>query len=86
MSAQLILFPLAAQKTRSGKSSNRDLIGRSYQEGGHTRVTVIALCDENDARVMVRRMPGGEPFSMPGWLMRLALMDAKNEKTRKRVA
>ena len=85
MSAQLILFPLTAQKTRSGKSPNRDLIGRSYQEG-HIRVTVIALCGENDARVMVRRMPGGKPFSMPAWLMRFALVDASNQKKRKRVA
>jgi hypothetical protein len=85
MSAQLILFPPVARKTRSGKSSNRDLIGRSYREG-HTRVTVIALCGQNDARVMVRRMPGGEPFSMPGWLMRFALMDNGSQKKRKRVA
>ena len=85
MSAQLILFPLQAGKRPSGKSSNRDLIGRWYQEE-HTRVTVIALCAENDARVMVRRMPGGQPFSMPGWLMRFALMDANNQKKRKRVA
>ena len=85
MSAQLVLFPFPDRRRRSVKSSNRDLIGRSYQEG-HTRVTVIALCAGDDGRVMVRRMPGGEPFSMPGWLMKLALMDARNQKTRKRVA
>lgn len=79
MNAQQIAFPFRAKKSRRPASSNADLIGRSYEEG-HSTVTVVSLCANDDGRVMVRRDPGGRTFSMPAWLMRLIFSEQKGKR------
>jgi hypothetical protein len=87
MNARQIVFPFGARRARPPKDSNRDLIGRSYQENEYTTVTVIGVCPGDVTRVVFRRDPDGGTYSMFGWLMRFALMDSDSrEKKRRRAA
>lgn len=79
MNAKQIALPFRAKRNRRPANSNADLIGRSYEEG-HSTVTVVSLCMNDDHRVMVRRDPGGRTFSMPAWLMRLIFMEQEGRR------
>ena len=62
---------LAASRT----NSNRDLIGRSYQQDTWTTVSVIDVCVDEPGRVRVQRDVDGKTWTMPGWLMRLIFLE-----------
>ena len=79
MNTTQIAFPFRLQRTGRRRNSNADLIGRSYQEG-YATVTVTGICLNDDGRVMVRREPGGNTWSMPGWLMRLIFLEKKGKR------
>jgi hypothetical protein len=75
MSAQQITLPFRLREKRK-TSSNIDLIDRSYTDGDAT-ITVVAICSDDDSRVMVERDRDGRTWSMPAWLMRLIFMEKK---------
>ena len=79
MSTKQIALPFRARRPRPGKNSNFELIGRSYEED-YSTVTVVAVCANDESRVMVRRDPGGRTWSMPAWLMRLIFMEQKGKR------
>jgi hypothetical protein len=79
MNAKQISLPFRAKRSRRPANTNVDLIGRSYEED-YSAVTVIALCANDDSRVMVRRDPGGRTFSMPAWLMRLIFIGQEGRR------
>ena len=81
MSARQIALPFRSRRIEKSLNSNRDLIGRSYEEDDAT-VTVIDVCLNDDRRVIVQRDIDGRTWSMPAWLMRLIFM----ERNRKRAA
>jgi hypothetical protein len=39
-------------------------------------ITIVALGEDDDGRVMVRRGLDGHTWSMPAWLVRLILMES----------
>jgi len=79
MSTKQIALPFRAGRPRPGKNSNSELIGRSYEED-YSTVTVVAVCANDESRVMVRRDPGGRTWSMPAWLMRLVFLEQKGKR------
>lgn len=76
MSARQIAFPFRAKRTQTESDPNRDLIGRSYDEGDAT-ITVIETCLNDQRRVMVQRDIDGHTWSMPAWLMRLVFREKR---------
>ena len=74
-----IVFPFRSKRADRRKHVNDDLIGRSYEEEDST-VTVIGICPDDSRRVIVRRHPGGNTWSMPAWLMRLVVIDARKHR------
>lgn len=74
MNARQITLPFRLRPTEP-RNANRDLIGRSYYQDRYITVTVIGICLEDDARVVVRRNIDGKTWTMPGWLMRLILLE-----------
>lgn len=41
-------------------------------------MTVIDVCADDSARVVVERDIDGKNWTMPGWLMRLILLEERN--------
>lgn len=56
-------------------NSNRDLIGRYYQQDKWATVSVIDVCVDAPGRVRVQRDVDGKTWTMPGWLMRLIFLE-----------
>jgi hypothetical protein len=79
MKAKQITLPFRAKRTAPPRNPNVDLIGRSYEED-YSTVTVVGLCPNDGSRVMVRRDPAGNSWSMPAWLMRLIFMEKKGRR------
>ena len=78
MSTRQIALPFRLKKAPA-KNLHADLIGRSYEED-YSTVTVVGVCLNDDRRVMVRRDPGGNTWSMPAWLMRLIFLEKKGKR------
>lgn len=76
MHAEQFAFPFRLEKPKSRNSPNNDLIGRSYEDG-HSTMTVVSVCLNDDKRVMVERDFDGRTWSMPAWLMRLIFLENK---------
>lgn len=79
MSARQIAFPFRARQAENPRDPNRDLIGRSYEEG-HAIITVIETCLNDQRRVMVQRDLDGHTWSMPAWLMRLVFKETERKR------
>lgn len=58
-------------------NASRELIGRSYQQDEYATVTVTRICAEDAARVVVERDVDGKSWTMPGWLIRLILLEER---------
>jgi hypothetical protein len=76
MNARQITLPFRLRPAEP-RNANRDLIGRSYFQDRYITVTVIGICFDDDARVMVRRNLDGRTWTMPGWLVRLILLEER---------
>ena len=68
-------LPFRHKLVCSSTNSNRDLIGRSYQQDKWATVSVIDVCIDDPARVRVQRDVDGKTWTMPGWLMRLIFLE-----------
>ncbi len=79
MSARQIALPFRSRRVEKGLNSNRDLIGRSYEENDAT-VTVIDVCLNDDRRVIVQRDIDGRTWTMPAWLMRLIFLEQNRKQ------
>lgn len=79
MSARQITLPFRARRAEKHADANRDLIGRSYEDGIAT-ITVIETCLNDQTRVMVQRDLDGHTWSMPAWLMRLVFKETKRKR------
>ena len=75
MNARQFVLPFRNQLTSSRANSNRDLIGRSYQQDKWITVTVVDVCPDDPGRVKVQRDVDGKTWTMPGWLMRLIFLE-----------
>lgn len=51
MNAQQFALPFRNKSTGSRANSNRDLIGRSYQQDKWITVTVVDVCPDDPGRV-----------------------------------
>lgn len=76
MNARQITLPFRLRPTEP-RNANRDLIGRSYYQDRYITVTVIGICPDDAARVVVRRNIDSKSWTMPGWLMRLILLEER---------
>jgi hypothetical protein len=83
MNPRQMAFPFSVRKTKRQSRSGRDLVGRSYREG-HETVTIIGICAQDDARVLVKRQPRGSVTSLPSRLIRPIF--AEEERRRQRAA
>jgi hypothetical protein len=79
MSARQIAFPFRTKRAEVSRDPNRDLIGRSYEEGDAI-ITVIETCLNDQRRVMVERDLDGHTWSMPAWLMRLVFKETEQKR------
>lgn len=77
MNARQITLPFRRRLTESRQIANRDLIGLSYHQDEYATVTVIDICLDDAARVVVRRDVDGKTWTMPGWLMRLIFLEER---------
>ena len=75
MNARQFALPFRNKLTSSRANSNRDLIGRSYQQDKWITVTVVDVCQDDPGRVRVQRDADGKTWTMPGWLMRLIFLE-----------
>ena len=75
MNAQQFTLPFQLRRAGPQVNSDRDLIGRSYQQDKWITVTVVDVCLDDPGRVKVQRDVDGKAWSMPGWLMRLILLE-----------
>lgn len=78
MNTRQITLPFRRKKTEPRSNANRDLIGSSYQQDKYAIVTVIGICADDAGRVVVERDTDGKIWTMPGWLMRLILLEERN--------
>jgi hypothetical protein len=78
MNAQQIAFSFRVKQPQRN-TSNTDLIGRSYKDG-YATIAVIGVCLDDPTRVMVERDLDGRTWSMPGWVMRLVLLEEKRKQ------
>lgn len=76
MNTRQITLPFRMRPTEP-RNANRDLIGRSYYQDRYTIVTVVGICLDDAARVVVRRNIDGKTWTMPGWLMRLIFLEER---------
>ena len=72
---QQFTLPFRHKLPASRANSNRDLIGRSYQQDKWITVTVVDVCEDDPGRVKVQRDADGKTWTMPGWLMRLIFLE-----------
>ena len=79
MSARQIAFPFRTKRAEGQCDPNRDLIGRSYEEGDAI-ITVVETCLNDQRRVMVERDLDGHTWSMPAWLMRLVFKETEQKR------
>ena len=79
MSARQIAFPFRTKRAEEQRDPNRDLIGRSYEEGDAI-ITVVETCFNDQRRVMVQRDLDGHTWSMPAWLMRLVFKETEQKR------
>ena len=77
MNTLQITLPFRRRSTELRLDANRDLIGRSYLQDEHAKVTVIDVWAQDSARVVVERDIDGKSWTMPGWLMRLILLEER---------
>ena len=75
MNAQQFTLPFRLGHAGPRPNSNRDLIGRSYQQDKWITVTVVEVCLDDPGRVRVQRDVDGKTWTMPGWLMRLIFLE-----------
>jgi hypothetical protein len=78
MKTRQIALPLPL-KNGEASDPNADLIGRSYDEE-YSTVTVTGTCLNDTKRVLLRRDPGGNTWSMPSWLVRLIFIEKKGRR------
>ncbi|HYV24373.1 MAG TPA: hypothetical protein VE969_03980 [Pyrinomonadaceae bacterium] len=79
MQTEQMCLPFRAKHRNREEQSNCDLIGRTYLDNLVT-VTVVALCADDDSRVLVNRRPG-KTARMPAWIMRAIF--AEEDRARK---
>ena len=77
MNGRQITLPFRRRSTESRPNANHELIGRSYQQDEYASVTVTRICAEDAARVVVERDVDGKSWTMPGWLIRLILLEER---------
>ena len=77
MNARQITLPFRRKLTQARLNASFDLVGRSYRQDKYTAVIVIGICPEDSTRVVVQRDVDGKTWTMPGWLMRLILLDER---------
>jgi hypothetical protein len=75
MNAQQFTLPFRLRRAEPRTNSNRDLIGRSYQQDKWITVTVVDVCLDDPGRVQVQRDVDGKTWTMPAWLMRLIFLE-----------
>ena len=75
MNARQFTVPFRNTLAKPRSNSNRDLIGRSYQQDKWITVTVVDVCQDDPGRVRVQRDVDGKTWTMPGWLMRLIFLE-----------
>ena len=75
MNARQFTLPFRTKLANPRANSNRDLIGRSYQQDKWITVTVVDVCQDDPGRVRVQRDVDGKTWTMPGWLMRLIFLE-----------
>lgn len=75
MNARQFTLPFRNKLANPRANSNRDLIGRSYQQDKWITVTVVDVCQDDPGRVRVQRDVDGKTWTMPGWLMRLIFLE-----------
>jgi hypothetical protein len=80
MTAKQIVLPFLRQKTGRQPNKNTDLIGRAYDEGHQSRVTIVGICAHDDRRVIVQRDVDNRTWSMPGWLIRMVLLESESRQ------
>ena len=78
MNAQQIAFSFRVKQTQRN-APNTDLIGRSYKDG-YATIAVTGVCLDDTTRVIVERDLDGRIWSMPGWVMRLVLLEEKRKQ------
>lgn len=76
MNTRQITLPFRLKPTEP-RNANRDLIGRSYYQDRYITVTVVGIGLDDAARVIVRRNIDGKTWTMPGWLVRLILLEER---------
>lgn len=74
MNARQIVLPLRPRQNDMRANSNRDLVGRSYNQDKYTMIKVTDICADNPRHVVVQRSVDGKVWTMPGWLVRLILL------------
>ena len=79
MNARQFALPFRPKRVEPERDRNADLVGRSYEDGDAT-ITVIETSLNDATRVMVERDLDGHVWSMPAWLMRLMLKEAKRKR------
>jgi hypothetical protein len=79
MNAQQIAFPFRTKQPQPRDAHNTDLIGRSYKDG-YATIVVTSVCLHDKTRVIIERDLDGKTWSMPGWLMRLVLLEEKRRR------
>jgi hypothetical protein len=80
MRARQFILPFRRNRSRPPRDANRDLIGRSYRQDKYVRVTVIDVCRDNPARVVLERNLDANRWTMPGWLVRLILLEEEGKR------
>ena len=78
MNAQQIAFSFRLKQPQRN-APNTDLIGCSYKDG-YATITVTGVCLDDTNRVIVERDLDGRTWSMPGWVMRLVLLEEKRKQ------
>ena len=78
MDSKQITLPFRRRLTQARLNANFDLVGRSYRQDRYTAVIVIGVCPDDSSRVVVQRDVDGKSWTMPGWLMRLILLDERS--------
>jgi hypothetical protein len=70
-------LPFRRRPAERRPNANFDLVGRSYRQDKYAAVMVIGISPDDPNRVVVQRDLDGKTWTMPGWLMRLILLDER---------